>query len=158
MKGNIMANSYTQIHIHTVFAVLNRDSLIQKQWQDELYMYISGIITNNGHRLLKIGGMPDHVHILFGMRPTQSLSDLMQDIKGDSSFWINQKKLVMGKFSWQEGYGAFSYGKSQIDDVIKYIQQQEDHHKKRSFADEYLELLKLFGIEFDERYILKSPE
>ena len=96
-----MANTYTQIHIHAVFAVQNRISLIQKQWQDELYKYITGIITKNGHKLLQIGGMPDHVHILFGMRPIQSLSDLMQDIKGSASLWINQKRLVRGKFSWQ---------------------------------------------------------
>ena len=153
-----MANTYTQIHIHTIFAVQNRLSLIQKEWQDELYKYIAGIITNNGHKLLQIGGMPDHVHILFGMKPTQSLSGLMQDIKGDSSLWINKKRLVRGKFSWQEGYGAFSYGKSQIDSIVKYIQRQEIHHKKRNFAEEYLELLKLFEIEFDERYILKNPE
>jgi len=153
-----MANTYTQIHIHAVFAVQNRISLIQKQWQDELYKYISGIVTKNGHKLLQIGGMPDHVHVLFGMRPIQSLSDLMQDIKGNSSLWINQKRLVRGKFSWQEGYGAFSYGKSQIDKVVKYIQRQEFHHKKRDFKEEYLELLKLFEIEFDERYILKNPE
>jgi len=153
-----MANTYTQIHIHAVFAVQNRLSLILKQWQDELYKYITGIITNNGHKLLQIGGMPDHIHVLFGMRPTQSLSDLMKDIKGGSSLWINEKKLVRGKFSWQEGYGAFSYGKSQIDGVIKYIQQQEQHHKKRSFEEEYIELLKLFNVEFNEKYILKNPE
>ena len=153
-----MANTYTQIHIHAVFAVQNRLSLIQKQWQEELYKYIAGIITNNGHKILQIGGMPDHIHVLFGLRPTQSLSDLMQDIKGNSSLWINQKRFVRGKFSWQEGYGAFSYGKSQIDNVIKYIQGQENHHKKRNFAEEYLELLRLFDIKFDERYILKNPE
>ena len=153
-----MANTYTQIHIHAVFAVQNRLSLIQKQWQDELYKYITGIISHNGHKLLQIGGMPDHVHVLFGMRPIQSLSNLMQDIKGSSSLWINKKQLVRGKFSWQEGYGAFSYGKSQIDKVVKYIQQQEMHHKKRNFEEEYLELLKLFEIEFEERYILRNPE
>ncbi|GHT60928.1 IS200/IS605 family transposase [Bacteroidia bacterium] len=153
-----MANTYTQIHIHAVFAVQNRLSLIQKQWQDELYKYITGIITNNGHKLLQIGGMSDHVHVLFGMRPTQSLSDLMKDIKGSSSKWINEKRFVMGKFTWQEGYGAFSYGKSQINSVVQYIQRQEIHHSKRNFADEYMELLKLFEIEFDERYILKNPE
>jgi REP element-mobilizing transposase RayT len=141
-----------------IFAVQNRLSLVQKQWQDELYKYISGIIANNGHKLLQIGGMPDHIHILLGMRPSQSLSDLMQSIKGGSSLWVNKKQLVMGKFLWQEGYGAFSYGKSQINDVVKYIQQQENHHKKRNFAEEYLELLKLFEIEYDERYILKNPE
>jgi REP element-mobilizing transposase RayT len=153
-----MANTYTQIHIHAVFAVQNRISLIQKQWEGELYKYITGIIANNGHKLLQIGGMSDHIHVLFGMRPIQSLSDLMQDIKGNSSLWINQNQLVRGKFSWQEGYGAFSYGKSQIDKVVKYIQHQEKHHKKRDFEEEYLELLKLFEVEFNERYILKNPE
>ena len=153
-----MANTYTQIHIHAIFAVQNRHSIIQQHWQEELYKYISGIITNSEHRVIQIGGMPDHVHVLFGMRPTQSISDLMRNIKGDSSLWINQKKLVMGKFSWQEGYGAFSYGKSQIPDIANYIQQQENHHKKRSFTDEYLELLKIFEIEFDMKYILKTPE
>jgi len=153
-----MANTYTQIHIHAIFAVQNRLSLVQKQWKDELEQYITGIIENNGHKLLKIGGMPDHVHVLFGMRPTQSISDLLQDIKGSSSLWINKKRLVRGKFSWQEGYGAFSYGKSQINDVVQYIANQENHHKKRTFAEEYLEFLKLFEIEYDERYVLKNPE
>ena len=152
-----MANTYTQIHIHAVFAVQNRLSLIQNQWQEELYQYISGIVENNGHKLLQIGGMPDHIHVLFGMRPVQSLSDLMQDMKGSSSLWINKKRFIAGKFSWQEGYGAFSYGKSQIDKVVKYIKNQEIHHKRRDFAEEYLELLKLFEIEFDERYVLKNP-
>ena len=105
---------------------------------------------------MQIGGMFDHVHVLFGMRPTQSISDLMQDIKGSSSLWINKKRLIRGKFSRQEGYGAFSYGKSQIDRVVKYIEQQEKHYKKRDFAEEYLKLLKLFGVEFDERYILRN--
>lgn len=151
-----MGNTYTQIHIHAIFAVQNRNSIIQKAWQEDLYKYITGIITNNGHKLLQIGGMPDHVHILFGMRPIQSLSDLMQDIKGNSSKWINANHLVQGKFSWQEGYGAFSYGKSQVENVIKYIQNQEIHHKKHSFQEEYLELLKIFEVEFDEKYILKN--
>jgi REP element-mobilizing transposase RayT len=115
-----MANTYTQIHIHAVFAVQNRLSLIQNNWREELNKYITGIISNNGHKLLSIGGMPDHVHVLFGMHPTQSLSDLMKAIKGGSSLWINDKRLVRGRFSWQEGYGAFSYGKSQIDNVIQY--------------------------------------
>jgi REP element-mobilizing transposase RayT len=153
-----MPNTYTQIHIHAVFAVRNRLSLIQKQWQDELYKYITGIITHNGHKLLQIGGVSDHLHILFGMRPIQSLSDLMQDIKGSSSLWINQQHFIKGKFSWQEGFGAFSYSKSHIDNVIRYIQRQEQHHKKRDLEEEYLELLKRFGVDYDERYILKTPE
>jgi REP element-mobilizing transposase RayT len=158
VKNKDMANTYTQIHIHAVFAVQNRLSLIQDSWREELNKYITGILTNNGHKLLSISGMPDHVHVLFGMRPIQSLSDLMKEIKGSSSSWINQKRFVRGKFSWQEGFGAFSYGKSQINNVIHYIQNQENHHKKQTFAEEYLEFLKLFEIEFDERYILKNPE
>ena len=153
-----MANTYTQIHIHAVFAVQNRLSLIQDHWKDELYKYISGIIENNNHKLLKIGGMPDHVHVLFGMRPSQSVSDIMKEIKKSSSSWINMKQFVKGFFSWQEGYAAFSYGKSQIKDVAQYIENQQKHHKKRTFTEEYLEFLKLFEIEYDERYILKNPE
>ena len=153
-----MANTYTQIHIHAVFAVQNRISLIQNQWKDELYQYITGIIDNKGHKLLQIGGMPDHIHVLFGMKPIQSISDLMQDIKGSSSLWINKKKFVRGKFSWQEGYGAFSYGKSQTNDVIQYIKNQEIHHKKQTFADEYQKFLKLFEIEYDMRFVFQNPE
>lgn len=116
-----MANTYTQIHIQVVFTVQNRDCIIQNSWKEELYKYISGVIQNHKHKVLAINGMPDHLHILIGMRPTQSLSDLMQDVKGSSSKWINQKRFTKGKFSWQEGFGAFSYGKSQITQVIDYI-------------------------------------
>ena len=153
-----MPNTYTQIHIQVVFAVQNRVSIIRKSWKDELYKYITGIIQNYGHKVLAINGMPDHLHILIGMRPTQSLSDLMQDIKGDSSKWINQKSFVNGKFSWQEGYGAFSYSKSHVDAVIKYIKNQEQHHKKKTFIEEYHEFLDKFEVEFDERYIFKPVE
>jgi REP element-mobilizing transposase RayT len=145
-----MANTYTQIHIQIVFAVQNRASLINKDWKDELFKYISGIVQNNNHKLLAINGMPDHVHLLIGMRPNQSISNLVQMIKGDSSRWINEKKFVAGKFSWQEGYGAFSYEKSQVPRIIKYIQTQEEHHQKRSFIDEYLDLLETFEIDYDE--------
>ncbi len=131
-----MPNTYTQIHIHAVFSVQNRICLISDSWKDQLYRYITGIIQNNGHKLLIINGMPDHIHILFGFRPTQSLSDLMQDVKGDSSRWINEKKLIKGRFSWQEGYGAFSYSKSHVSSVIKYIQNQEIHHRRLSFLEE----------------------
>jgi REP element-mobilizing transposase RayT len=132
-----MANAYTQIHIHAVFAVQNRECIISAQWKDELYKYITGIIRNNNHKPLAINGMPDHIHILFGMRPVQSLSDLMQDIKGYSSKWINEKHFIKTKFSWQEGYGAFSYSKSQLPQVISYIENQENHHKKKTFSEEY---------------------
>ncbi|MDR1289954.1 MAG: IS200/IS605 family transposase [Planctomycetaceae bacterium] len=150
-----MANTYTQIHIHCIFAIQNRLSLITKEWREELYKYITGIVKNNGHKPLAIGGMPDHVHLLFGMRPVQALSDLMQSIKSDSSEWINKNNFVMGRFSWQEGYGAFSYSKSQLDSVIKYIEAQEQHHSKKSFVDEYRDFLKKFDVIFDDRYIFK---
>lgn len=153
-----MANTYTQIHIQAVFTVQNRDCIIGKSWKDELFKYITGIIQNHGHKVLAINGMPDHVHVLFGMRPTQSLSDLMQDIKGDSSKWINNKKFVAGHFSWQEGYGAFSYSKSHIDAVIDYIKNQEEHHHRKTFIEEYHEILKKFEVVFDEQYVFKPVE
>ncbi len=151
-----MANTYTQIHIQAVFAVQNRQSLIKNEWKDELYKYITGIFQNYGHKMLQINGMSDHIHILIGMRPTQSLSDLMKVVKQDSSKWINQKSFLNEKFSWQAGYGAFSYSKSDVPNVINYIKNQETHHKSKTFTEEYLQLLKDFEIEFDDRYILKS--
>jgi len=153
-----MANTYTQIHIQAVFVVQGRNCIIKKSWKDELYKYISGIIQNNGHKVLVINGMPDHIHVFLGLRPSQSLSDLMQDIKGSSSRWINEKRLVSGHFSWQEGYGAFSYSKSHVDQVIEYIKNQEIHHRKKSFMEEYLEFLEKFEIPYDERYIFKPVE
>ena len=153
-----MANTYTQIHIQAVFAVQNRDCNIQGDWNDELYKYITGIIQNNKHKMLAINGMPDHVHILFGFRPSQSLSDLMQDIKGSSSKWINEKRFIKGKFSWKEGFGAFSYSKSDLPNVIRYIKNQEEHHKKRSFIEEYEDLLKEFEIDYDERFVFKPVD
>jgi len=153
-----MSNTYTQIHIHAVFAVKNRQSLIKKEWQNRLYQYIIAIIHNHGHKVLSIGGMSDHIHIFFGFRPTQSLSDLMQNVKRNSSEWINKEKLIIGKFSWQEGYGAFSYSKSQIPRVIKYIENQETHHQKRTFVGEYVKILNDFGLQYDERYIFKQIE
>lgn len=150
-----MANTYTQIHIQVIFSVQNRDCIIDKSWKEELYKYIAGIIKNQGHKLIAINGMPDHIHILFGMRPSQSLSDLMQDIKADSSQWINNRKFILGKFSWQEGYGAFSYGKSQIPKVIQYIERQEEHHEKKTFMEEYEEFLNAFDVKHDERYVFK---
>lgn len=153
-----MANTYTQIHIHTVFAVQNRNALIGTTWKIELYKYITGIIQNNGHKLLAINGTADHIHILFGMRPNQSLSDVMKQVKQDSSKWINIKGFVNAKFSWQADYGAFSYAKSEVPKIINYIKNQEEHHKTKTFRDEYLELLKEFDIDFDTNYIFKTPE
>ena len=155
-KYTTMANTYTQIHIQAVFAVQNRQSLINSQWKDELYKYMTGIIQNYEQKVLQINGMPDHIHILFGMRPTKALSELMKQLKQDSSRWLNEKYLLREKFSWQAGYGAFSYSKSDVHNVIKYIQNQELHHKTITFEAEYRKLLDGFNIEYDERYILKS--
>lgn len=152
-----MANTYTQIHIQFVFAVKYRDGLIHASFKEELYQYITGINKNHNHKLLAINGMPDHIHIFIGMRPTQSISDLLQDIKGSSSKWINEKKFLKVKFEWQEGYGAFSYAKSQVDSVINYIKNQEQHHTGKTFREEYLEFLKLYEIDYDERYIFREP-
>jgi REP element-mobilizing transposase RayT len=152
-----MANTYSQIHVQFVFAVKFRNGLIHASFKEELYQYISGIIKANNHKLLAINGMPDHLHIFIGMRPTQSISDLLQDIKGSSSKWINEKKFLKVKFEWQEGYGAFSYSKSHVKNVIDYIQNQENHHRKESFIEEYLKFLEVFEIEYDERYIFKEP-
>jgi REP element-mobilizing transposase RayT len=153
-----MANTYTQIHIQAIFAVQSRNCTLRKMWKNELFQYITGIIQNHGHKVLAINGIPDHIHVLFGMRPTQSLSDLMQDIKGDSSKWINQKGFIKTRFSWQDGYGAFSYSKSHVNQVIDYIKNQEIHHRRRSFIEEYLEFLEKFEVPFDERYIFNPVE
>ena len=153
-----MANTYTQIHLHITFAVQNRQSLIHKKWKEELYKFMTGIIQNNGHKLLQINGMPDHIHILIGFRPTQALSDLMRILKGESSEWINNMNFINGHFSWQSGYGAFSYSKSQVPTIINYIKNQEEHHKKKTFTEEYVELLDSLDIDFDERYIFKKIE
>ena len=153
-----MANTFTQIYIHFVFAVQNRASLIQLEWKDQLYKYITGIVQKNGHKLIAINGVANHIHIFVGYKPHQLIPELMQDVKGSSSKWINEKKIVKGKFSWQEGYGAFSYSHSQIDQVVRYINNQEKHHKKQTFQEEYELLLKKFNIQFDEKYILKDVE
>jgi REP element-mobilizing transposase RayT len=153
-----MANTYTQIHIQAVFAVQDKNCIIRKLWKDEVYKYITGIVQNHGHKVLAINGMADHIHIFFGMRPTQSLSDLMQDIKGDSSKWINKKGFVKGRFSWQEGYGAFSYSKSHVNHVIDYIKNQEEHHRTKTFVEEYHDFLEKFEVDFEERYIFNPVE
>ena len=153
-----MANTYTQIYIQTVFAVENRISLIKDPWREELHKYITGIVQNNKHKLIAINSVPNHVHTFIGMKPIQSISDLLQDIKGCSSTWINEKGFVQGHFNWQAGYGAFSYAHSQIDTVVKYIQNQQQHHKKKTFRQEYIEFLEKFNVNYDERYILKDIE
>jgi REP element-mobilizing transposase RayT len=153
-----VANTYTQIHLQLIFAVQYRAAMIEPKWKTNLNKYITGIVKNNNHKLVSINGMPDHLHMLIGMRPHQSLSDLMQDIKGDSSTWINDRHLTKSKFRWQEGYAAFSYSHSHLKNVIAYIENQENHHRKISFMEEYLSFLKKFDVEFDKRYILREPE
>ena len=153
-----MANTYTQIYLQFVFAVQDRVSLIKDVWKDELYKYITGIVQNNKHKLIAINGMPNHIHIFIGYKPHQLIPDLLQDIKGSSSGWINNRGFVNNKFRWQESYGAFSYSHSQIDRVAKYIINQEQHHKKKKFREEYIELLNRFDINYDDRYILKEIE
>jgi len=153
-----MANTYSQLYVHYVFAVQNRLCLINNNWQEKLYKYMTGIIDQQGHKLYMINGMSDHIHILISMNPKQAPSDLMYHLKRSSSLWVNQNKLAVGKFSWQEGFGAFSLGKSQLPVIIKYIEEQQEHHKKKSFTDEYLQFLKENDIEYDERYIFKPIE
>jgi len=153
-----MSNTFTQIHIQCVFAVKFRQSVIHADWQERLHQYITGIVQNHGHKMIAINSMPDHVHIFIGFRPNQSLSDLMRIVKGESSEWINKERLTQALFRWQEGYGAFSYSRSHIGLVSEYIANQEQHHSKKSFLEEYKQLLDHFEIEYDERYIFKVME
>ncbi len=153
-----MANTYTQIYILVVFAVSGRLSLISSEHKEEIYKYITGIVRNDGHKLIAINGMADHLHILLGLKPNMALSDLVRDIKANSSNFINERRLARGKFNWQEGYGAFSYGHSQLYTIVEYIQNQEHHHNHRSFKDEYLTLLKKFQISFEDKYVFNFPE
>jgi putative transposase len=155
-----MANTYTQIHLQLVFAVKYRASLISIDWEDELYKYITGIIQNKKHKLLQINGMPDHIHILIGYRPSEALPALIADVKSQSTKWINEHNLVKGKFQWQDGYGAFSYRKSDIPSIIEYIKKQKEHHYNHqlTFREEYLQILKEFEIDYIEDYIFKALE
>lgn len=150
-----MANTYSQVNIHCVFAVKGRENLITKTFRDDLHRYMSGILKNDGSYPLAVNGWLDHVHVFFELPVTLAISDQMRMLKATSSKWINDNKLVNGKFSWQEGFGAFSYAKSQRDVVINYIKNQEEHHMKQSFKHEYLELLEKFEIPYDERYIFE---
>ncbi|ASB50046.1 IS200/IS605 family transposase [Alkalitalea saponilacus] len=153
-----MANTYTQIYLHVVFSVKGRQNLIQNKWKDELHKYICGIINGKEQKAYAIGGMADHIHILISIKPNIAISDLVRDIKSNSSKWVNEKQLVMGQFQWQEGFGAFSYAQSQLDAVIGYINNQEKHHQTKSFKDEYLELLQKFDIDYDEKYLFQWIE
>jgi putative transposase len=148
-----MANTYTQLYIHLVFAVKGRENLIPREHKEELQKYITGIIQNHKHKLIAIENEPDHIHILVGLKPDQSISDLVKHIKASSTLWLNEQSWMTRHFCWQEGFGAFSYSRSQLDRVIAYIANQEAHHKKHTFREEYIALLEAFGIPYDERYL-----
>ena len=150
-----MPNTYFQITIRAVFAVKYRENFIIKEWRDKLHQYISGIITNKGAKSLAVGGLKDHVYILFGMPVTTSVSDFMSAVKANSSKWINEQHFLKGKFQWQEGYGAFSYAKSQRDTVIKYSINQEEHHRTKTFKEEYLKMLFDFDVAYENKYLFE---
>ena len=150
-----MANTYTQFNMHTVFSVKGRNNFLSDKLRPELFRYITGIINQKKHYSLAVNGYKDHVHIFFEYNPSFSVSDLIRDIKSGSSKWINDQKIIVGKFSWQEGYGGFSYSKSQRNSVINYIMNQEQHHKNKTFKEEYLQLLKDFDIEFQNEYVFE---
>ena len=146
------------MYIQIVFAVKGRENLIRKTWKEELHKYIAGIVQKKDQKSIIVNGMADHIHIFVGLRPTMAISDLVRDVKNNSSNFINDKKFVKNKFSWQDGYGAFSYGHSQIDDVYNYILNQEEHHKKRTFREEYIGFLQKFNVPFDEKYLFEWIE
>jgi REP element-mobilizing transposase RayT len=148
-----MADTYTKIYVHVIFTVQGRQNLISKQHKDELYKYITGIIQNKKQKVIIINGMPDHIHILIGIKPDIALSDLVRDVKANTSSFINEKRWIMGKFNWQEGFGAFSYSHSQLDSIANYIRNQEKHHSRKTFREEYLELLKKFDVDYDPKYM-----
>jgi REP element-mobilizing transposase RayT len=141
-----------------VFSVKERQNVIHKTWREELFKYVSGIVKGKDQKVFAIGGMPDHIHILISLRPNCMISELVNSVKTNSSKWINSRGFVKGKFNWQEGYGAFSYGQSQLDHVIQYINNQEQHHQKRSFKEEYIELLQRFNVKFEEKYLFDWVE
>lgn len=153
-----MPGTFSQLYVQIVFAVKGRQNLIQKSWKEELYKYMAGIIANKGQKTIIINGVENHVHIFVGLKASVSISDLVRDIKNNSTNFINEKKWVDGKFSWQEGFGAFSYSRSHIDRVYRYIQNQEEHHKVATFKEEYISFLKEYEIEFDEKYLFDWME
>lgn len=148
-----MSSTYSQLYIQIVFAVKNRAALIDANWEERLYQYITGIVQNKGQKMIAINGMPDHIHLFIGMKPSCCLSDLVREIKKSSNEFVNKNKLAKGKFNWQEGFGAFSYSHSHIDNVYKYIMNQKQHHKKTTFMGEYIGFLKKFEIQYDEKYL-----
>ena len=158
IKQCFMANTYTQLNIHVVFAVKGRENILTAAVRPELFKYISGILTRTNQFSLAVNGYKDHVHIFFELNPVNSLSEIVRIVKANSSKWINENRLISGKFSWQEGYGGFSYSRSQRNDVIKYIMNQEEHHQRKTFREEYLIYLKTAEINYNESYVFEFYE
>jgi putative transposase len=150
-----MANTYTQFYVHLVFTPANKDALINKTWKDRLEKYITGIVQNNGHKMLAIRCMPDHIHIFIGYNVNQLIPDLVENIKTSSNTLIKENHFSRFKFGWQRGYGAFSHSQSQIDTVVKYVLNQDEHHQNKSFKDEYLEMLKNNDIKYNDEYLFE---
>ena len=156
-----MANTYTQIYLQFVFAVQNRQSLLKDSFREELHKYITGIVENRKQKLIAINSVSDHIHILVGFGTTITIADLIHDIKIASTNFINTKHWVQGKFSWQKGYGGFSYSRSHLDRVVKYILNQQKHHQRKTFKEEYIEFLEKYEILYDSRYLfdwINSPD
>lgn len=153
-----MPNTYTRIYIHIVFAVKGRQNLVHEIYREELQKYITGIVSNRGQKMLAVYCNPDHAHIFIGFKPTMNISDLVRDIKAGSSKFINDNNWIVGKFNWQEGFGGFSHSHSQVDRVVKYVNNQVEHHRKKTFKEEYLEMLKEYEVEYDEQYLFEWLE
>jgi putative transposase len=153
-----MPGTFSQIYIQVVFAVKGRENLLQKTWRDDAFKYMAGIIKEKGQKPIIVNGVSDHVHLFIGLKPAMTLSDLVRDVKNNTTNFINDKKYLKGKFAWQEGYGAFSYAHSQLDSVYQYILNQEEHHKRKTFKEEYLDFLQKFEIEHDEKYLFEWIE
>lgn len=153
-----MANTYTQLYIQIVIVVKGRHCLIPNDKKENLYKYITGIIWNKKHKLISINGISNHIHFLIGLNPSEALSEFVKEVKRCSTNFINEQKWLRSKFSWQKGFGGFSYSRSQLDKVVKYIENQEKHRKKRTFREEYIEMLKKFKVKFDDKYIFEEVE
>ena len=148
-----MSGTFSQLYVQVVFAVKGRENLIRREYREALHEYMAGIIKGKGQKPIIVNGVGDHVHLFVGLKPSISISDLVRDVKNNSSNFINSKKMVAGKVSWQEGFGAFSYGQSQVESVFNYISNQEVHHQKKKFREEYLDMLNKFEIQYDEKYL-----
>ena len=152
-----MANSYTQLYIQIIFAVKYREALLKKEWRKELFQYITAIVQNHRHKMMIINGVEDHVHMFVSMNPSQSVSELVREVKRSSAVWLKENKYKKSRFQWQKGYGAFSYSQSQTERVINYIKKQEEHHKKISLQEEYKDFLKSYEVSFRDEFLLQEP-